>query len=208
MVFYQQSAVIEKGLTLADLPAARADTAFGSVLTQLIMAAVLVASAAALGHDRTDVSLDTVQQIADALTPVLGTFAGRLAFGLGVAGAALVATIVVTLTAARTLGELLGYRHALDHPFQKAPWFYIVYAVVLAAGALVVLSGINLVTVSVAVQVMNAALLPIVLGFLYLLARRLPVPHRLAGREAVIVAVVMAVTVALGLYAGVAGLWS
>ncbi len=29
MVFYQQSAVVEKGLTVADLPAARWDTAIG-----------------------------------------------------------------------------------------------------------------------------------------------------------------------------------
>src|SRR5436190_14529368 len=44
MVFYQQSAVVEKGLSLADLPAARLDTAFGAVLTQVIMAAVLIAT--------------------------------------------------------------------------------------------------------------------------------------------------------------------
>src|SRR5712692_10571809 len=31
MVFYQQSAVVEKGLTVGDLPAARLDTAFGAV---------------------------------------------------------------------------------------------------------------------------------------------------------------------------------
>ena len=49
------------------------------------------------------------------------------------------------------------------------------------AGALLVVSGVNLVSLSVGVQVMNALLLPIVLGFLYLLARRLPEPHRLKG---------------------------
>ena len=91
MVFYQQSAVVEKGLTPDDLPAARLDTVVGSILTQLIMAAVLVAAAAALGTRVVRTSLDTVQQIADALTPVLGETTGRLVFGLGVAGAAIVA---------------------------------------------------------------------------------------------------------------------
>ena len=51
----------------------------------------------------------------------------------------------------------------------------------LIAGALVVASGVNLVTLSVGVQVMNALLLPIVLGFLFLLARGLPEPWRLQG---------------------------
>ncbi len=207
MVFYQQSAVIEKGLVEADLPAARADTAVGSVVTQLIMAAVLVATAAALSHGPTK-SLDTVQQIADALTGVLGATAGRLCFGLGVAGAAIVAAIVVTLTAARTLGELLGYEHSLDKPLVEAPWFYAIYVATLVAGALVVLSGASLVQLSVYVQVMNAMLLPIVLGFLYLLARRLPAPHRLQGTPAFVTAVFMAVTIMLGLYSGIAGLFS
>src|SRR5208282_1419751 len=45
MVFYQQSAVVEKKLTTADLPAARWDTGLGALLTQLIMASVLVATA-------------------------------------------------------------------------------------------------------------------------------------------------------------------
>jgi Mn2+/Fe2+ NRAMP family transporter len=207
MVFYQQSAVIEKGLTLADLRAARLDTAVGSVVTQLIMAAVLVAAAAALwsGPAR---SLDTVQEIAGAMTAVLGTFVGRLCFGLGVAGAAMVAAIVVTLTAARTLGELIGYRHELRNDVTEAPWFYTVYAVILVAGAAIVLSGANVVTLSVGVQVMNAMLLPIVLGFLFLLARKLPEPYRLSGAKAWAIGIVMLATVVLGLYSGIAGVFS
>ena len=54
---------------------------------------------------------------------------------------------------------------------------------------------------------MNALLLPIVLGFLYLLARRLPQPYRLQGAYAAVSGVVIAVTVAFGVYSGVAGLW-
>ena len=143
-------------------------------------------------------SLDTVQHIADALTGTLGATASRLCFGLGVAGAAIVADIVVTLTAARTLGELLGYPHSLDETLLEARWFYAVYASTLVAGALVVLSGASLVQLSDSVQVMNAMLLPIVLGFLYLLARRLPAPYRLQGTAAVVAAILMVVTIVLG----------
>jgi Mn2+/Fe2+ NRAMP family transporter len=209
MVFYQQSAVVEKKLRVSDLPAARLDTAIGAFVTQVIMAAVLIATAAALagGGGGDGVALDTVQQIAEALTPSLGETTGRLLFGLGVSGAAMVATIVVTLTAARTLGELLGYDHSLEREPREAPWFYIVYTLTLIAGAGIVLSGVNLVSLSVGVQVMNALLLPIVLGFLYLLARRLPEPHRLQGSYAVIVAVIVALTVVFGVYSGISGIW-
>src|SRR5271167_1087235 len=56
--------------------------------------------------------LNTVQEISHALTPSLGETAGRLLFALGMSGAALVATIVVSLTAAWGLGEVMGYRRS------------------------------------------------------------------------------------------------
>src|SRR5262245_6350394 len=207
MVFYQQSAVVEKKLGIGDLPAARLDTALGAVLTQLVMGAVLVATAATLAGTTPSGTLDSVQQIAEAITPHLGETSGRLLFGLGISGAAVVATIVVTLTAARTLGEVLGIKHSLEDAPREAPWFYGIYTVTLVLGALLIVSGVNLVSLSVGVQVMNALLLPIVLGFLYLLARRLPPSHRLDGAYAVIVACIISVAITFAVYASFAGLW-
>lgn len=207
MVFYQQSSVVEKKLTPDDLPAARLDTAFGAVVTQIIMASVLVATAATLGNTGHSGSLDTVQQISQAIIPYLGQTTGKLLFGLGLSGAAVVATIVVTLTAARTLSEVLGSTHSLEHEPHEAPWFYGIYTATLIVGALIVVSDVNLVRLSIGVQVMNALLLPIVLGFLYLLARRLPKPYRLQGAYAVLVAIVIGSTVIFGLYSGLSGLW-
>lgn len=207
MVFYQQSAVVEKKLTTDDLPAARWDTAFGAIVTQVIMAAVLIATAATLGKTNRGVALDTVQQIAQAITPFLGEGGGKILFAMGMIGSALVATIVVTLTAARTLGEVFGLKHSLDHAPVDAPWFYGIYTVSLVAGGLFVASGVNLVSLSVGVQVMNSLLLPIVLGFLYLLARRLPEPYRLTGGYAVVVALVILLSAGIGVYAGLSGIW-
>jgi NRAMP (natural resistance-associated macrophage protein)-like metal ion transporter len=205
MVFYQQSAVVEKKLTVDDLPAARWDTAFGAIITQVIMAAVLIATAATLGKSNSGAALDTVQQIAQAMTPFLGEGSGKLMFAMGMIGAALVATIVVTLTAARSLGEVMGVNHSLDHAPQDAPWFYGIFTASLILGGLFVASGVNLVNLSVGVQVMNALLLPIVLGFLYLLARRLPEPYRLTGLYAVVVALVILLAAGFGVYAGLSG---
>ncbi len=206
MVFYQQSSVVEKGLTRDDLPAARWDTAIGAIVTQLIMAAVLIATAATIGKAGGNAPLDTVEQIAGALTPFLGVSTGRVIFALAISGSAIVATIVVTLTAARTIGEILGVPHTLERSPKEAKWFYGVYALTLIAGALIVSSGVDLIAISVGVQVLNALLLPLVLGFLYLLARRLPEPYRLEGWYDKLVAVAMGATALFGVYSAVFGL--
>ncbi len=208
MVFYQQSAVVDKGLDLSHLKPARWDTIIGAFITQGIMVSILVLAATTIGAKNPNTPLDTVQQIAEALTPFLGAFWGRIIFALGMLGAASVATIVVSLTAAWGLGEVTGYKRSLaNHPFE-APWFYGVYVVSLLIGAGIVLSGVNSVKLAIGVNVMNALLLPIVLGFLFLLSRKaLPEPWRIQGWYAWLVGGIVLCTAGLGVYAGIMGLW-
>ena len=85
MVFFQQASVVERGLQPGDLKAARLDTGVGAVAAQLIMAAALIAAAATLGKGGGKANLDSVEEIAGALTPYLGEFTGKLLFGLGMA---------------------------------------------------------------------------------------------------------------------------
>lgn len=206
MVFYQQSAVIDKKLSVEHLSVARLDTAIGAIITQLVMAAVLVTTAATLGKIHSGAPLDTVEQISEALTPFLGSTAGHLLFALGITGSAMVAAIVVSLTAAWGLGEVTGYKRSLEHKVHEAPWFYLIYTLTLIAGGIVVASGINLVNLSVAVEVMNAILLPIVLGFLFLLAvKALPEKYRLRGKYAWFVGITLGITAIFGLFAGIWG---
>ncbi len=206
MIFYQQSAVLDKHLGPADLKVARIDTAVGAVITQAVMAAVLIATGATIHQANSHASLADVQQIAYAIIPFLGEATGRLVFAVGMAGAALVATVVVCLTAAWGVGEVAGYKRSLEHHPREAPWFYGVFSVCLIAGGVLVASGVNLVNLSVAVEVMNALLLPIVLGFLFLLAlKALPAPYKLHGAYAWFVGVIAAVTAAFGVYAGISG---
>ncbi|HUW97431.1 MAG TPA: divalent metal cation transporter [Acidiferrobacter sp.] len=207
MVFYQQSAVVDKKLHIKHLTMARIDTAIGAVLTQLIMGAVLVATAATIGRTNPNTPLDTVQQIANALTPFLGQNTGRLLFALGMSGAAIVATIVVSLTAARGVGEVMGFKHSLEHRPREAPWFYGIYTTLLILGGVLVASNVNLVSLGVAMEVMNAILLPIVLGFLYLLARRaITGPLRLQGAYAPFVLAIIVITAGFGFFAAINGI--
>ncbi|OGT22390.1 MAG: NRAMP family metal ion transporter [Gammaproteobacteria bacterium RIFCSPHIGHO2_02_FULL_42_13] len=206
MIFYQQSAVVDKKLKTDALTLARWDTAIGAVVTQFIMIAIIITTASTIGKTHPGESLNTVHQISEALTPFLGKTAGEILFALGMIGASLIAAIVVSLTAAWALGEVTGYKHSLEHHPREAPWFYIIYFLTLSAGGMLVLSGINLVNLSVAVEVLNAILLPIVLGFLFLLAlNALPKPFKLNKYYAIFVGVILSVTSLFGLIAGVWG---
>jgi Mn2+/Fe2+ NRAMP family transporter len=206
MVFYQQSAVADKRLKPEHFNAARVDTAIGAVLTQLVMAAVLVAAAATLAGRTSGDSLKTVGDLSAALTPYLGIGFGRLVFGLGIIGAGMVAAIVASLALAWGLGEVTGYKRSLEYRPLEARWFYGIYAVSIVAGCVLVAVAPNLVSLNVGVQVMNALLLPIVLGFLIALAvKALPEAVRLKGWYLWLVIAVAGVTCALGVFGGLTG---
>ncbi len=210
MVFYQQSAIADKGLRPEHLRAARWDTGVGAVITQLVMAAVLVATAATIGHATTPgapaASLATVGELSEAMTPYLGVGAGRLVFSAGVLGAGMVAAIVATLALAWGVGEVMGYRRSLNLRPPQARAFYGLYAAAVAGCAVLVWVWPNLVSLNVGVQVMNALLLPLVLGFLVALSiRALPPAVRLRGWYKGVVIMVIGLTTLLGVFGGFSG---
>lgn len=209
MIFYQQSAVADKKLQPCHYRHAQCDTAFGSVIAQGVMAAVLIAAAATIGKmhgSGAHASLNSVGDITQMLVPVLGTSVGRVVFGFGTIGAGLVAAIVVSLASAWGFGEVTGYRHSLEHHPLDAPWFYGIYALAVIGGAVIVDLVPDLVALNVGVEVMNALMLPLVLGLLVLLAfKALPPEHRLRGPYAWLVVAVSILTAGLGVYGGISG---
>jgi Mn2+/Fe2+ NRAMP family transporter len=210
MIFYQQSAVADKKLGVEDYGSERWDTGLGAVATQMVMAAVLVATAATIGRDDSGAAsrLGSVGELANALIPFLGAATGKLVFGLAVVGAGMVAAIVVSLACAWGFGEVTGYRHSLEHNPLEAPWFYGIYTAAVIGGAVIVAAVPDLVTLNVAVEVMNACMLPLVLGLLIALAiRSLPPPFRLVGTYRWIVIALSGLVSALGVYGGISGLW-
>jgi Mn2+/Fe2+ NRAMP family transporter len=207
MVFYQQSAVADKRLKPEHFAAARWDTAIGALVTQLVMAAVLVAAAATLSAHGAKPQLNTVGDLSAALTPFLGVGVGRLVFTLGIVGAGMVAAIVSSLALAWGLGEVTGYKHSLEHHPLEARWFYAIYALSVILGCILVGVAPNLVSLNVGVQVMNALMLPVVLGFLVALAvRALPEAVRLKGWYLWVVATVATLTCLLGVFGGLSGI--
>ncbi len=207
MIFYQQSATVEKKLSPGDLVHARWDTGVGAILTQCLTGAVLVAAAAAFANGGASSSLSTVGEISGALTPVLGEGIGRIVFSAGVLGASLVAAIVASLALAWGIGEAAGYRRSLEHRPFDAGWFYGVYAACVLGSGAVVWFASNLVWLNIAAQVFNAFLMPLVIGLLVALAvTSLPEPYRLRGWYLGVIVAVCGVVSAVGVFGGVRAL--
>jgi uncharacterized membrane protein YjjP (DUF1212 family) len=103
------------------------------------------------------------------------------------------------------LGEVAGYRRSLENRPFEAKWFYAVYAACVAGSAGVVWFATNLVWLNVAAQVLNAFLMPLVIGFLVALAvEALPEPYRLRGWYLALLA--GALVSAVGVFGGVQAL--
>jgi len=201
MIFYQQGAVIDKGLLPRHIRSERRDTAVGSVLTQMIMIVVVLAFAATVGLHRPGAVLNTVGDMSSALQPFLGDVGAKVLLGGAVLGAGLVAALVASLAGAWGISEVFGWTHTLNQkPNRQTKNFYITYALAHIVGAIFVLFSLNLIHLVIIVEVMNALLLPIVLGFLLALeARVLPPQHRMRGPYCVVTTTLCLLVIAFSL---------
>ncbi|WP_461215963.1 NRAMP family divalent metal transporter [Lacticaseibacillus sp. GG6-2] len=202
MLFYQQGAVVDKHLTPADIPRERRDTAIGTLVTQAVMIVFIVTYAATVGKHGGSGAFATVGQMAAALAPYLGRMPADLLIGISLLGGALVAALVVALAGTWGLTEVLGWPHSLNEPFdRKSAGFYLIYIGAHVIGAILVLANIQLVSLAVTVEVINALLVPIVLGFLLLLeAKALPAKYRMHGWYRVVATTMCLLVMVFGLY--------
>ncbi len=169
MIFYQQSATVDKKLTVENLPHARIDTAIGAVLTQLIMVAIVVTTAATLFvHHQ---SVEDAAHAALALVPLTGSKWAGIAFGAALMGAAMLGALVVSLATAWAFGEAFRWPCSLDFGCRDAKRFYGLYAAMVIVAALIVLvPHLPLIKITIYVEAFNAFVLPLVLGFLLVLS--------------------------------------
>jgi len=205
MVFYQQHAVIDKGLKPANIPSERRDTMVGAFLTQFIMISVMILMAATIGKTNSNAPLNSVGQIADALQSFIGHNQASILVGAGILGGALVSALVVSVAGSWGLSEVFGWRHSLnERPNRETAKFYATYAMAHIAGALLVLFSVDLISLAVDVEILNALMLPLVLGFLLLLeAKALPEAYRMRGLHRVIVTGLCSFVMVLGVYTAI-----
>ena len=176
MIFFQQSAVVDKGLTRADLPQGRMDTAIGAVLAAVAAIATLVATST-LFSSKVDVSaLATGADFATALAPIIGSTGASL-FALGMLEAGLIAAMTISTSSSYALAETVSAarksraRHSLNLDFSSGRLFYAsaVVSTVLAA-SVVLVPGAPLIAMTLTVNIIATLLMAPALLLLLLLA--------------------------------------
>jgi Mn2+/Fe2+ NRAMP family transporter len=164
MIFFQQSAVVDKGMGKKDIPWGKIDTVFGAVFTVVVAIFIVIVTATVL-HGMNIESAGQAAQVIMETYPYVGTL---LAIGLFDAG--LLGAICISLASSWAFGEVFGWAHSLNNKIREAPWFYAYYFFALiTAGLVVLIPGAPLVLITLFVQVIAVTLLPAALVFLILL---------------------------------------
>ena len=170
MIFFQQSAVVDKGMTRADLPQGRFDTAAGAAIAAIAAIATVIACAPLFAHHVNASSFAGGADFASALHPFIGG-PGSAMFALGMIEAGVVAAMTISASSAYAGGEVLRARHSLNATFASARVFYlIVGASVVFAAAVVLIPNAPLLAITIAVNVIATLLMAPALLFLLLLA--------------------------------------
>lgn len=174
MIFFQQSAVVDKGMREKDISLGKFDTLLGAVFTVLVAVFVIIVTSTVFfyhqqpGSTGSPVDIGSAGQAANELMGIdryVGTF---LAIGLFDAG--FLGAICISLASSWAFGEVFGWAHSLNNKIRDAPWFFLSYLlIVITAGLVVLIPNAPLVLITLFVQVIAVTLLPAALVFLILL---------------------------------------
>ena len=169
--FYLQAGYVEKRVGPRQYRQARLDVLVGSISCMAIVSFIIICTAATL-HRTGVTQITDAAQVAVALTPLAGKWAGLL-FAFGLLNASLFAASILPLSTAHVICEGLGFEAGIDHKFREAPAFYGLYTALIVLGAgIILIPRAPLLKILVLSQVANGIWLPIVLIFILLLVNR------------------------------------
>ena len=168
MIFFQQSAVVDKGMQPRDIRAGRFDTLLGVLLASAFGVAALLATVP-LFHHGIDASQFQAALFAEALRPWIGHIGAAL-FALGIFEAGIVAAIAISTSSAYAFGEVFATGHSLNRPLRDAwPFYSTLLGSACAAAGLVLIPRAPLEFVVLTVNVIAVLAMPPALAFLMLL---------------------------------------
>ncbi len=170
MQLYLQSAVVERGVREEDLRREEREAVSGAVFANVIAAFIIIATGATLfTHGVHDIS--SAADAARALNPFAGRYAEVL-FGVGLLGASLLAAAILPIATSYVISESLGYEKGIGRRREEAPVFVnVITAMIMISAFVAMIPGVPVISLLVAVQVVNGLLLPINLFFIWRLAR-------------------------------------
>ncbi len=168
MLFFQQSSVVDKGLTVADVRHGQLDTALGSLAMVMVAVAIVVLTGSlAFGHPGAQ-NYD-IQQILAVIGRRLGP-TGEDLLALGLVEAGTIAAIALTASTSWATGEAFGWPRSINLPVRQAWRFYLpgLISAGIAAG-IVLVPQAPLGFLNLTVQVIASIFMPAALLFLLLL---------------------------------------
>ncbi len=176
-IFFQQSAVVDKGMDVRDIKWGKIDTFVGSLFTCLVAAFIIIATAGVFYYNPSGkIVVESALQTAEKMPQVMpaGTHWGQWAkilFAIGLFDAGLLGSLCISLATSWALGEVFGWAHSLNKSVREAPWFYVAYIfMLLSAGVVSLIATIDIQnSITIFVQVVAVTLLPPALTFLLLL---------------------------------------
>jgi NRAMP (natural resistance-associated macrophage protein)-like metal ion transporter len=169
MQLFQQSSVVERGAARQHYGPERVDAYVGSIFSNVMSISMIVATAATL-HVAGKTEIGSAADAAAALEPVAGSAAKGL-FAVGLLGASLLAAGVLPLATSYAISEMFGFPKGVNLDYRRGRVFFGLFSALVAMGAAVAMApGLPIIELLVAIQVLNGALLPVILVFLLLLA--------------------------------------
>jgi NRAMP (natural resistance-associated macrophage protein)-like metal ion transporter len=211
-IFFQQSAVVDKGMDVRDIRFGKIDTFFGSLMTCIVAVFIVIAAAGVFYYNPGNPAPAVVAADKAAKRPTEGPWQAindkmhtwrdvesaansaeamadpsvmpnrqwgrwaRTLFAIGLFDAGLLGALCISLSTSWAVGEIFGWAHSLNKSVREAPWFYVVYLVMLlSAGVVTLISSTDVQDkITLFVQVVAVTLLPAALTFLILLLNDKP----------------------------------
>ncbi|HEV2998996.1 MAG TPA: divalent metal cation transporter [Solirubrobacteraceae bacterium] len=183
MIFFQQSASADKGMTPADIRHGRWDTIAGGVMAALFGIGALIAGAALASHGGASIQGLAGAGFPGALKEVAGGPVATL-FALGLIEAGAVAVLTICASTAYAAGECVGATHSFNSTPRKAATFHAAnVGVALIAAAVILIPGVPLLSIALNANVLATVLLPVTLIFMLMLANDRELLGRWANRR-------------------------
>jgi len=166
-IFFQQSAVVDKGTDIKEVKFGKIDTFVGSFLTCVVAAFIIIAAAGVFHFNSQNPSpaasaahqpatgpwssidpsfkswqdMDSAAKTAAAMPLVMPNPRlgqwAKVLFAVGLFDAGLLGALCISLATSWALGEVFGWAHSLNRGVREAPWFYVAYVVMLMSAGVV-----------------------------------------------------------------------
>jgi NRAMP (natural resistance-associated macrophage protein)-like metal ion transporter len=168
-LFFQQSNIIDKGITTRWVNYERTDTVLGSFVVVIGASLLIVTVAFAFAHTHVSGNFTNAGGVAHNLARYLGHGAGTM-FAIVLLNASIIGAAAVTLSTSYAFGDVFGIQHSLHRRIGEARAFYASYtAMVVVAAGIVLIPGAPLGLITTGVQALAGVLLPSATVFLVLL---------------------------------------